>query len=91
MYVYILESKKYNDKIYIGITHDLRKRLPIHNRGEVPSTAPRRPFDLIFYEAFLYQEEALGRERYFKTTKGKVALRKMLSKSLGSTLQKNVL
>src|SRR3989338_9905981 len=80
-YTYVLRSHK-DGKCYIGSTSDLRRRFTEHQRGEVTSTAPRRPFDLIFYEAFLHKEEAVGREMYFKTTKGKVALKKMLSFTL---------
>ncbi|MAG44459.1 hypothetical protein CL633_01050 [bacterium] len=47
-------------------------------RGEVVSTKPRRPLKLIFYEAYLNRKDALRREKYFKTTKGKVSLRLML-------------
>jgi putative endonuclease len=84
-YTYVLRSRK-DKKCYIGSTSDLRRRFAEHQRGEVRSTAPRRPLELIFNEAFLHLEEALGRERYFKTTKGKVALKKMLSKTLANTL-----
>jgi putative endonuclease len=80
-YTYVLRSLK-DGKCYIGSTSDLRRRFAEHQRGEVSSTAPRRPFELIFYEAFLHHEECLDRERYFKTTKGKIALRRMLSKTL---------
>ena len=80
-YTYVLRSCK-DGKCYIGSTSDLRRRFAEHQRGEVASTAPRRPFDLIFYEAFLHQKEALGREKYFKTTKGKTALKRMLSETL---------
>ena len=82
-YTYILRSRK-DGKCYIGSTSDLRRRFAEHERGEVPSTKPRRPFDLIFYEAYLHHEEAVGREKYFKTTKGKIALRKMLTKTLNA-------
>ena len=77
-YTYVLKSQK-DDKYYIGYSSDVHERLAQHNRGLVTSTKPRRPFDLVFYEAFTDQRHALRREKYFKTTKGKVALSKMLS------------
>jgi predicted GIY-YIG superfamily endonuclease len=43
---------------------------------------PRRPFELIFYEAYKSKEDAKHRERYFKTGKGKSVLRMMLRDSL---------
>jgi putative endonuclease len=53
-YVYVLKSKK-DGFCYTGSTSDLRHRLIEHNAGLVRSTAPRRPFVLVYYEA--YQSE----------------------------------
>lgn len=76
-YVYVLLSEKDN-KLYIGYTTDLERRLIEHENGESPSTKHRRPLKLIFYEAYLHQQDALRREDYFKTTAGKRALKIML-------------
>lgn len=76
-YVYILQSLKL-DWIYVGSTSDLRKRFKSHNDGENLSTKGYVPFKLIFYEAYLSKKDALRREEYFKTTKGKTTLRTML-------------
>ncbi len=80
-YVYILKSLK-DGKLYIGYTTDLRKRFKEHQGGEVISTKPRRPFELIFYEAYKRMKDAKRRERYFKTDKGKSTIRIMLQESL---------
>jgi len=79
-YVYILQLS--NGEPYIGSTSNLRKRWEDHVSGSVVAIKPRRPFILVFYEAFQSQKDALRRERYFKTTKGKTALRLMLRDSL---------
>lgn len=76
-YVYVLQSLK-DKKLYIDYTTDLRNRLGEHNYGECNSTKYRRPFRLIFYEAYLNKEDVLRRERYFKTNKGKTTLKQML-------------
>jgi putative endonuclease len=76
-FVYVLQSSK-DSKLYIGYTHDLDNRLAQHNMGEVASTKARSPLKLIFYEAYLNQKDALRREDYFKTTKGKRTLKVML-------------
>jgi putative endonuclease len=68
-YVYVLKSKK-DGNFYVGCTNDLRKRFESHNKGEVPSTKFRKPFDLIYYEASSNKEDALKREKYLKTTYG---------------------
>jgi len=82
-YVYVLQSLK-DKKLYIDYTVDLRRRLKEHKYGGSESTKKRLPFRLIFYEAFILERDAKRRERYFKTTKGKRALRLMLKDSLNS-------
>jgi putative endonuclease len=80
-YVYILLSLK-DGKFYIGFSEDIQKRLADHNAGRNTSTKPRRPLKLIYYEAHLSKEDALRRESYFKTIKGKSTLRRILRDSL---------
>jgi putative endonuclease len=82
-YVYILQSKK--DKLfYIGYTNNIKRRFRQHQNGESKATAPRRPFELIFYEVYTNKQDARRREKYFKTTAGKKALKLMLRKTLES-------
>lgn len=64
-YLYILKSKKDNE-LYIGSTNDLRKRLKEHNSGLVRSTRPRRPFEIVYYEAYKSEKDARKRERNLK-------------------------
>ncbi len=59
--MYILKSKKDGD-LYIGSTKDLRKRFEEHNEGHVESTKPRRPFQLVYYEAYRIEKDARLRE-----------------------------
>jgi putative endonuclease len=80
-YVYVLLSLKDN-KFYIGFSEDIQKRLADHNAGRNTSTKPRRPLELIYYEAHSSKEDALRREAYFKTTKGKSTLKQMLRTTL---------
>ncbi|MCF8367468.1 MAG: GIY-YIG nuclease family protein [Bacteroidales bacterium] len=79
--VYILYSLKDN-KLYIGFTTDIKRRLAEHQSGNSKSTAPRRPLKLIFCEYYLSKEDALRREKYFKTTAGKKTIKLMLKESL---------
>ena len=65
--------------LYIGYTSNLERRFSQHQNGESKSTAPRRPFKLIFAEQFLFEEDARKREMYFKTSMGKKAIKLMLS------------
>ena len=80
-YVYILLNKKDN-KFYAGFTHDLKRRLSEHKQGKVYTTYRYNEFELIFYEAFTEENDARKRERYFKTTKGKKALKIILRESI---------
>lgn len=79
--VYVLESQK-DQKLYIGSTTNLKQRLTSHFHGDNESTAPRRPFKLIFCEYFFSKQDALRREYYFKTSPGKRALKIMLKNSI---------
>ncbi len=80
-YTYILYSYK-ESKFYIGYTSDLERRLKEHRLGHVHTTARYSSPELIFYEAFIVEEDAVRRERYFKTAKGKKSLRLILRDSV---------
>jgi len=64
-YIYLLRSKK-DKKLYIGITTQLNKRIQQHNKGEVLSTKGRRPFEIIYYEAYKSKVDAKRREKNLK-------------------------
>ncbi len=76
-YVYILQSQK-DSMFYIGYTNDVMRRFQEHSSGNNVSTRNRRPLALLYYECHLNKEDALRRESYFKTTKGKATLKLML-------------
>lgn len=81
-YTYVLESKKDN-KLYIGWTNNLEKRLKDHNNKKVDSTKNRIPLNLIYFEACLSKQEAIKREKYFKTGFGRRYLKNRLFGSRG--------
>ncbi len=83
-YVYVLRSLKDN-KLYTGFTGDLRKRFNEHKSGKVSSTKNRGPFELIYYEACLNQQDATAREKYLKTGMGKRYLKNRLKRFLSLT------
>ncbi len=81
-FVYILKSQK-DLKLYTGFTPDTPySRKTKHNSGDVPSTKGRRPLDLIYFEAYINERDALRREKYLKTTAGKRAIKHMLRETL---------
>ncbi|HQV06021.1 MAG TPA: GIY-YIG nuclease family protein [Chitinophagaceae bacterium] len=79
--VYILFSEK-DYLLYIGFTANLKKRIETHNAGGNKSTAYRRPLQLIFCEYYIFEQDARKREKYFKTTMGKKAIKLMLAGTL---------
>ncbi len=64
-YVYVIRSTK-DSELYIGSTNDLKRRLNEHNNGKNFSTAPRAPFELIYYEAYKEKDDASRREKALK-------------------------
>jgi putative endonuclease len=78
-YVYILRSDTH---FYVGYTSNLKNRILEHNAGQNISTKRYVPWELIFYEAYISQVDALRREKYFKTTQGRQAIRRMLKQYL---------
>lgn len=69
-YVYVLGSINF-DRNYIGFTRNISKRLRQHNSGKTRSTSPYRPWKLLFSEMFTTKLEALEREQFLKSGKGR--------------------
>lgn len=67
---YVLRSLK-NSQLLCRIYDNLQQRIETHNKGNVAFTKTKRPWKLILAEAYISQEDALRREKYFKTTQGK--------------------
>ena len=81
-YVYILKSKK-DGQCYTGSTNDLKDRFKEHNNGKVLSTKARRPFELIYYEAYKSDHDARKREKNLKLrSKAFAQLKKRIYESL---------
>lgn len=81
-YVYILRSSIDGDA-YIGSTNDLKRRISEHNLGLVRATAPRKPFTLVYYEAYLNEDDVRSRESRLKLRgNARTLLLKRISKSL---------
>ena len=69
-YTYVLLSNRDN-KFYIGYSADLRVRFNEHQEGKVTATQNRRPLMIVYYEACLNKQDAIKREKYFKTGFGR--------------------
>ncbi len=80
-YVYVIESITANE-LYVGFTTDIKKRLNEHNNGQNTSTKRYVPWNLIYYEACLNDEDAKRREKYLKTSQGRRMLKARIKEYL---------
>lgn len=83
-YTYILQSKKDN-RLYTEYTSDLRKRFKEHNDKKSNYTKKNGPYELIYYEACLEKEDAMVREQYLKSGRGKRFVQARLKRFLFRT------
>ena len=67
--VYILKDT--DNKLYKGITNNIRRRLSEHKRGKTQTTARMKNFELLYKEEYNNFEEARNRELYFKSATGR--------------------
>lgn len=64
-WVYILKNKQ-DDKLYIGSTPNLKKRIKEHNEGKSKSTKSYLLWTIIYTEGYFSKEDALRREHNLK-------------------------
>ena len=76
--VYILYSKKFN-KNYNGFTSNLIERFKSHNVLAIKGhTIKFRPWEVIYVEFFISKAEAMKREKFLKTGKGRELIKKII-------------
>jgi putative endonuclease len=67
-YVYLLKSLK-NNSLYIGCTNNLKQRLLEHNQNKSYHTSKYSPWKLIYFEGYIFKEDAYSREQKLKLHK----------------------
>jgi putative endonuclease len=77
-FAYVLRSHK-TERFYTGSTSDLAARLSQHQGGLSQSTKHGCPWELVYQEQFSTRAEAVRRERYLKTGKGRDELARILA------------
>jgi putative endonuclease len=84
-YVYFIKSIP-TQKLYVGYSNDLRRRLKEHNEKKGGKyTKNKGPFTLLYYEAFKSENDAKKREDALKLHKKAYAqLKKRISECLES-------
>jgi putative endonuclease len=79
---YVLRSQT-THRLYTGCTSGFENRLGQHNSDLSISTKHRGPWELVHRENFATLAEAVRRERYLKTGKGREELQRILEKNTG--------
>jgi len=77
-FIYVLRSST-TGRSYTGATTDLDARLLQHNSDLCPSTKHRGPWVRVHHEEFATLAEALHREKFLKTGKGRDELERILA------------
>ncbi len=76
--VYVLRSRT-SSRFYTGHTSDLTRRLSEHKEGVSFSTRRGGPWELVYQEECATRADAMRRERYLKTGKGREHLQRLLA------------
>jgi len=76
--VYILKSKKYPARIYIGLSKDPIERLKAHNKGTCDYSKKYGPWELHTHIVFQTKKKAQDFEEYLKSGSGFAFLKKRL-------------
>jgi putative endonuclease len=79
-YVYVIQSEK-DGSYYKGHCENLNDRIKEHNSGQTKSIKSKLPFRLVYNEIFDIREEAVKREKYFKSAAGRRFLKSKLPRS----------
>jgi putative endonuclease len=76
-YTYILQNE--DKSLYIGYSSDLKQRIQDHSNGKgCKTTKNKTGWKLIYYEAYLDKEDAIGREKFLKGGSGRKYINKQL-------------
>ena len=74
-FVYIIESEKDN-RLYVGFTDNLKRRIQEHNAGKTRSTKGYLPWKIVFFVEVETRIEARKLEKYYKSGYGKEKIKK---------------
>lgn len=69
-FVYILLNNL-KTKTYVGYTNNLENRIKEHNSGESSYTRRFKPWKVVYTESFSTEQEALKKEKYYKSAAGR--------------------
>ena len=69
-YCYVLKSER-TGRRYVGSCENLEARLRRHNLGKVPATKHGTPWIMLHHEVFETRRQAITKELYYKTGRGR--------------------
>ncbi|MDP2922606.1 MAG: GIY-YIG nuclease family protein [Candidatus Omnitrophota bacterium] len=76
-YIYALYSEKF-DRLYVGMTNNLKRRIYEHNIGKMKATSACRPWLLFYWELASDRINARKREKQLKSGSGREFLKSRL-------------
>jgi putative endonuclease len=82
-YAYVIKSTS-QEYFYKGHCKDISIRLQEHNMGKTKSNKHYAPFELVYFESFESEKEAISREKYFKTAAGRIFIKMRIASDSGS-------
>jgi len=77
-YLYILQSQK-DGSYYIGYSANSQQRLLKHNNSRSGYTSRKKPWTLVYTQAYATKTEAIKRERFIKAQKSRVFIEKLIA------------
>jgi putative endonuclease len=83
-YIYVLLDER-DRRLLSGFTHNLKKRMELHRRGFMMKTNKCGPLKLIYLEVCLNREDAVRRDKYLNSFRGKRYLKNRLKNFFGSS------
>ena len=87
---YVCVLKNYRDGIrYVGSGESVEERLKRHNKGDYRFTKGHTPWKLVYEEQFDTRSEAVRREKFLKSGKGREYLDLILATPPGSSNGRN--
>ena len=75
--VYLIQSK-IDRTFYIGFTSNVQKGLIDHNKGKSKYTKPKKPYRLIYFEA--YSSKSLARKREIELKKNSFRKKELIDR-----------
>ncbi|HEX9975067.1 MAG TPA: GIY-YIG nuclease family protein [bacterium] len=76
-WIYVLQID--DGRKYVGHTNNLERRLHEHQQGRSPFTRKHQTKQLLYYETFHNRSDAMKREKFLKTGKGREWLNQKLA------------